>query len=229
MSLVFQTIILSVLLLAGDCNSKKPSPDSDSTTFVRKVKDTAKSVGQAAKTVGDNAWKLSKDTVSGIFTKSNNQLGPDPEVAVETNSDQTEGTNTLSEADEANCLTDEANCPADEANCLAGPDEANCPSDENDDLKGHDFDLSVVDTDEGVFSQLLDIASSSVSTVYKTAKENIYDNGARLMRNFSKIVREIVHEELYVFLQTVLSGLGASLLTPGTHTVVKLFITRACT
>ncbi len=191
--LVCQTMMLSVLLLAGGCSSK-----SDDPTLSRTVKDAAKSVSQAAKTAGGNAWKLGQDTLSGIKSA----LGPEPEVAVETNSDEAEAT-VLSKAGETSC-----------------PSEG-CDDDEDEDLKGHDFDLSVVDKEEGVLSQLYNIASSGVSTVYTTAKENIYDNGARLIMNFSKIVREIVHEELYVFLQTVLSSLGNSLLTPGTCSVLR--------
>ena len=78
------------------------------------------------------------------------------------------------------------------------------------------YELTEVDDEEsGLFSQLLSIGSSSVATVYRTAKSNIYDNGAKLVNDFAEKVREIVHEEIYTFLQSTMSSLGDALLTPG--------------
>lgn len=78
------------------------------------------------------------------------------------------------------------------------------------------YEVSEVDDENsGLLSQLFSLGSNSVATVYRTAKENIYDNGARLVGDFAKKVREIVHEEFYSFLQTTLNSLGNALLTPG--------------
>lgn len=179
MYLVFQIIMLFVLLAS--------SPDSDGPTFSKTVKNMEKSVGQAAKTAGDNAWTLSKDT--NLYNQLPSPLGPETEVAVETSSDQSEGT--VSEAD-----------------------ETSCPSEGCDDLRGHKSDVSVVE-EKGVLSQLYDIASSSLSTVYTTATKNIYDSGAELKKNITTTVREVMKDELKVIIQTLLSDLRASLFTPG--------------
>lgn len=100
--------------------------------------------------------------------------------------------------------TESSSCPS--------TSEHECVADEE---KG-DYELVEVNDDEsGLLSQLYSIGSNSVATVYRTAKKNIYDNGANLVNDFADKVREIVHEEIYTFLQSTMNSLGDALLTPG--------------
>lgn len=207
--------------------------DVVSPTFTRKMKDAIKFSGEAAKSV----WKASTKTVSGVFTKdkdsddTSSPLGPEPQAEPQAEAEGEEPVVSIPELGE--CSASEQECSA--SGSLPDEDLRNAEMDEeqrsqfdkenkdsefdNDD-DGGDFELAIVDEhSESVLNELYDTVSSGVSTVYKIAKENIYDNGAKLIRNFSENVRHIVREELYSFLQTISSSLGDSLLTPGEITV----------
>ncbi len=188
---VYFAALLSAILLTGECF--KSTRDSTVTpSITRKIKNIVKTTSKAAK----SAWKASSETVTGLFTDDkDSNYNADETLSGPLGPKEPVGSTERQEED-------------------FSPLEDNLPSDE--DLQGSDFDLATIDEEsESVLSQIMDIASTGVSTVYQTAKKNIYDRGAKLIHNFSERVRYIVHEELYLFLQTVTNGLGESLLTPG--------------
>ena len=199
--------VLFLCILTAECKEQQPA------TFTRTVKDAASKFGGGAKKVGGTAWELGKDTVSGIISKTKevyekvtSPLGPKVEQSCSSNSED-ESCPTATDYKKGSCSSSSKQ-----------PEES-CPvegeSDMDEDLKGSNFELAETGEDDGLLSQLYDVASSGVSTVYQTAKENIYDSGARLIKNFSDAVRSVVSEELYTFLASISSSLGNAFFTPG--------------
>ena len=207
--------VLFLCILTTECKEQQPATFRTHGT----VKDAASKFGGGAKKVGGTvAWELGKDTVSGINSKSKEKvtssLGPEVEQSCSSNSED-ESCPTATDLYEEGSRSSSSKQP-----------EESCPvegeSDMDDDLKGSNFELAESGEDDGLFSQLYDIASSGVSTVYQTAKENIYDNGARLIKDFSDAVRSVVSEELYTFLASISSSLGNAFFTPGNECSLRL-------
>ena len=64
---------------------------------------------------------------------------------------------------------------------------------------------------ESVFS----FATSTVSSMFSHAKRKIYSGAANVSSEFAEKVREVFHEEMYGFLETLLGKAGDMLFSPG--------------
>lgn len=221
--LVF-AVTLSVLVLFGECDTKL-SRDHDKPTIVRSVKNAAKVIGHTVTSVGSSAWRSTKDKakslMSGVFGGS--PLGPEQNEQSHSKVLEEVCNELTTEQDSCSAkVYEEGSCSAkgyrEKGSCSADSfkEDGSCSAEGCEALKGTEFELSEVrEEDESVFSQITGLFKSGVTTVYRTAKENIIDGAAEMVRNFSEAVREIVHEELYAFLASICSSLQKSLLSPG--------------
>ena len=83
----------------------------------------------------------------------------------------------------------------------------------------------VSDDKPGFFSSVYNVASSGLSTVYrsaKTAKDNVYDKAANMTSDFADTVRNVLHQEVYSLLETIYTSLGKAFNTPGMSSCIYM-------